>query len=285
MYGYIYITTNNVNNKKYIGQRKGEFDLNYYGSGKIISQAVVKYGEENFSVEMLEQCESREKLNECERWWINHFDAVNRKDFYNIAKGGEGGHTIAGYNDEQKSIYSKNMSKSLKGRTFTDEHKHKISESLKNANLKRKGKDNPFYGKKHSDETKRKIAETKSKQKGWHHSDEAKRKIGEANRNRIVSKETRLKMSISARKRMTGKKHSEETKRKIGEASKVKVAITLNEKTTEFNSVSECAIYLKEKFNLSSGTLKLLLRNGHSFEPKQARHQDAKGLTIKYLQR
>ena len=56
MYGYIYITTNLLNGKKYIGKHKSsefEFDK-YYGSGKYIKAAIKKYGLENFKCELLE---------------------------------------------------------------------------------------------------------------------------------------------------------------------------------------------------------------------------------------
>lgn len=35
-YGYIYKTTNLINQKYYIGQKKGLFDPNYFGSGKVL---------------------------------------------------------------------------------------------------------------------------------------------------------------------------------------------------------------------------------------------------------
>ena len=284
MYGYIYITTNKVNNRKYVGQHKGKFDSRYYGSGLIISQALAKYGVENFEVQMLECCETRLKLNECEKKWISYFNAVEDEQFYNIAKGGEGGHTIAGYNDEQKAIYHKNMRKALKGRKFTDEHKMKISKSLKNASLKRCGENNPFYGKTHSEETKRRIAEKSSRNNlGKKLTEEHKKKISESHKGKIVSKETREKMSKITTARNLGSRHSEETKRRISESNKVKVAIALNEDIIEFDSVCECAEYLKRTFNLSVGTLKLLLRNKNSFEPKQKRHYAAKGLRAYYL--
>ena len=47
---YIYVITNKINNKTYIGQRKcpvnkfPEQDIRYVGSGKIILQAFEKYG-------------------------------------------------------------------------------------------------------------------------------------------------------------------------------------------------------------------------------------------------
>lgn len=64
VYGYIYITTNLINNRVYIGQHKGDkFDPKYIGSGKILNQAVAKYGKENFKTEILFFCESKESLN------------------------------------------------------------------------------------------------------------------------------------------------------------------------------------------------------------------------------
>ena len=64
MYGYIYITVNLINGKKYIGQHKGIFDSNYLGSGKLIRRAIKKYGKDNFIVSILEYAPTKEKLNE-----------------------------------------------------------------------------------------------------------------------------------------------------------------------------------------------------------------------------
>lgn len=68
MYGYIYKTTNLINNKIYIGQKKSNEFLNekYLGSGKILRQAIDKEGKQNFKVELLEECESAQELNERE---------------------------------------------------------------------------------------------------------------------------------------------------------------------------------------------------------------------------
>ena len=54
-YGFIYITTNNVNGKKYIGQKKyyGNHEV-YIGSGVELKNAINKYGKENFTREIIE---------------------------------------------------------------------------------------------------------------------------------------------------------------------------------------------------------------------------------------
>lgn len=56
MYGYIYKTTNTINGKIYIGQKKSsEFlGVQYLGSGKILKSAINKYGVEAFIVEVIE---------------------------------------------------------------------------------------------------------------------------------------------------------------------------------------------------------------------------------------
>lgn len=119
MYGFVYLTTNNINGKKYIGQRKYDKEekwKDYLGSGIILSRAIDKYGRENFSKEIIEECETKATLNDREMYWIEYYDAVNSDDFYNIAKGGDGGDTTAGYSEEQKIVHSNNKSKALKGK-------------------------------------------------------------------------------------------------------------------------------------------------------------------------
>lgn len=108
MYGFVYITTNHVNGKQYIGQKKYDKSnkwKSYLGSGIILKRAIKKYGECNFSKEIIEECETKETLDEREKYWIDYYNAVDRDDFYNIASGGDGGNTIAGYSEEQMEQY------------------------------------------------------------------------------------------------------------------------------------------------------------------------------------
>ena len=98
MYGYIYETTNLINNKKYIGQHKCEyFDEAYFGSGKILVQAILKEGIENFTCKILDSinnvptiCESEEQLNLSEAYYIDYYGCVKSDNFYNLKPGGEG---------------------------------------------------------------------------------------------------------------------------------------------------------------------------------------------------
>ena len=115
-YGYIYITTNLVNNKKYVGQHFGEeFDPNYYGSGVVLLKSIEKYGKENFICESIEWIKSKEELDQKEIWWIDFLDAVESDDWYNLSVGGTGGNTWIGLSNEQKDnlhrIQSKRMRK------------------------------------------------------------------------------------------------------------------------------------------------------------------------------
>lgn len=91
MYGYIYITTNIINNKKYIGKHKAKIhSKSYLGSGVILNEAIKKYGRSNFTNKVIEWCNSLDELNEREIYWIKYYNAVNSDDFYNISPGGDG---------------------------------------------------------------------------------------------------------------------------------------------------------------------------------------------------
>lgn len=119
MYGFIYITTNHINGKRYIGQRKYDKQgkwKDYLGSGVHLKRAIDKYGRNNFSKEIIEECESKDKLDEREKYWISYYNAVDSDDFYNIATGGDGGNTISGYDEYQKHILSEKLSKIRKGK-------------------------------------------------------------------------------------------------------------------------------------------------------------------------
>lgn len=120
-YGFIYMTTNLVNRKKYIDQRRyhsdsPESDAKYLGSGINMTRAIKKYGIENFTREILEECDTLEDLNNAEIKWISKFDAVNDKNFYNIAAGGLAGDTWNGQSQYKKRKFKKRIAESNRTR-------------------------------------------------------------------------------------------------------------------------------------------------------------------------
>ncbi len=111
-YGYIYRATNQINGKIYIGKTttdrwdknkdpiverwneevKTSYSNKEHGlSMRYIENAVVKYGEENFTLQEQDRAYSEEELNQKERYWIKELDTMNPDKGYNMTEGGEGG--------------------------------------------------------------------------------------------------------------------------------------------------------------------------------------------------
>lgn len=142
MYGYIYKTTNLINNKIYVGQHKYSkkgIDPNYIGSGKLLLEAVKKYGLDNFYCEIIDICQTEKELEEKELYWIKELKSTTDYNNYNISDGGFvprfSGPRNPNYGrhwnmtDEQKE----NLSKKLKGHkpTFTGTHTEEYKEMMK----------------------------------------------------------------------------------------------------------------------------------------------------------
>ena len=151
-YGFIYITTCKVNGKKYIGQKKFNRDWeDYLGSGTILKRAIKLYGEDNFERVIIDKAKDKEELDLKEIFWINFFDAVNSKEYYNIHEGGCGGNTFEGKTEEEKEIFRQKMkilnqgrNNGMYGKHHSEESKKKMS---KNSKGKTSGEKNGMYGK------------------------------------------------------------------------------------------------------------------------------------------
>lgn len=167
----IYKTTNLINGKIYVGQDSHN-NSNYFGSGKLIQRAIKKYGKENFIKEILENCYTKEQLCKRERFWIKKFNSQDRKIGYNITGGGEWGDTFT--NNPNKELIRKHMSEKSKGRKHSEETKKKMSENMI-------GNKNHMFGRKYSKEHIKKLSEIKLGDKnpmyGKKQSEETKNKI------------------------------------------------------------------------------------------------------------
>lgn len=90
MFGYIYKVECKINGKLYIGQHKGEWGCDsYFAGGVAINSAIKKYGKSNFVRTFVEACDSREELNEKERYYISKMN-TQCPNGYNITGGGDG---------------------------------------------------------------------------------------------------------------------------------------------------------------------------------------------------
>lgn len=86
-YGYIYKTENLTNGRLYIGQNKGSFNSNYFGSGKLLKQALKVYGKYSFQIDLLAVAYTKEQLDAYEIKMIQYLRKIGYR-LYNIADGG-----------------------------------------------------------------------------------------------------------------------------------------------------------------------------------------------------
>ena len=233
--GFIYLTTNCVNGKIYIGRHEFLEDkkrnANYKGSGTIFKKALKKYGKENFKREILRCCETLHELEIWEHVYIKKYHSQDPNIGYNIA---DGDVNSSEYNPAKLPEVREKISETLK-------KKYECGE-IDKEKIKHCGINHPMFGKHHSEESKNKNSESKKRSiallghplSGTHCSSETKRKISESNKR--YARTHREELSERAKKvialyghPMRGKHHSEETKLKISEkAKKVKRGFWIN---------------------------------------------------------
>lgn len=103
--GYIYKTTNLCTGHVYIGQKLGEFNPKYRGSGVLILREIHKHGEENFKVEVICVLSTKKQLDQFEKFIIAKYrEVVGKYGMYNIAEGGEGGNTFKDTPEDHKRM-------------------------------------------------------------------------------------------------------------------------------------------------------------------------------------
>jgi hypothetical protein len=179
-----------------------------------ISKAIKKYGEDNFRCYQIDKARTKNALNKKETYWIKMFCSDEPEYGYNLTIGGDSakvtdlakkhmskaqkGRIITSEHARKIGLTrigkplseeTKNKIKEVwatKSEKEMDEFKSRVSETMKkhvrteehkrNISLSKMGKNNPMYGKHHSEESNEK---RRQKVTGYHHTEEAKRKISE----------------------------------------------------------------------------------------------------------
>lgn len=225
-YYIVYKTINLINNREYIGVHvTSDLDDKYIGSGFLLKLAIKKYGRENFKKTILHIFDNRNDMMKMERELVNE-DYVERLDTYNIELGGL---YHSDYTKEKIGRGNKGKIRTIAHRKFisirtkecmTEEVRRRISEKLRGRKLSESqkekmrvrmlGENNPFYGKTHSEESRKIMSENSfnSRMKGENHpltgvpkSEEMKKNLSDAMRNSekhkevVSSDEYKLKMS------------------------------------------------------------------------------------------
>lgn len=191
----IYVLTNKINRKMYVGQswlplskRMGKNGKGYENSPYLYS-AILKHGANNFEYSVLAVCSEQHEADKLEAEFIEKWNTRDPKVGYNLKEGGRGGK----HSEETKLKMSQNASKPWLGKSLPDETKQKISEA-NTGNL-------------HTEEWKKDTSEfmkvwhsTQSHpMQGKHHTEEAKAKISAAGIGRVMPKES-IKRGAEKRK-------------------------------------------------------------------------------------
>ena len=118
--GYIYLITNLINDKKYVGQTLMTVHSRWLKHCSVartqpgatgIDGAIRKYGENNFTVETIKECPIGE-LDKWEKYYIQYYGTYqgdNANKGYNITLGGQTGYTYDIDEDEMLQMYLDGM--------------------------------------------------------------------------------------------------------------------------------------------------------------------------------
>lgn len=218
----IYKVTNLLSKKIYIGKTKGTLEerrkshLEYTRQCKkrgIFQNALLKYGFENFTWEIIDSAETICELNEKEKYWIKFLGSQDVEIGYNMTSGGDGGDIISTLSREGKyKPWNKGLSRELQpnfGKVFSLETREKIGKASKNRvwSEERRQKVSPMKGR---------ILNLSPEVKEHKRQSSHRSHLG-----KTLSKEHREKISLSSKGRVLGPSkfkgvlRDEEVKRKI----------------------------------------------------------------------
>lgn len=242
--GKIYIgKTNNVNKRWIQHIYDSRYKPTYFG------RAICKYGEDAFDIDVIDSHENEDVAYALERHWIEKLDSTNPNIGYNLAEGGKGGFCGVIPSEETRDKMSK-ASKARKRNPHTEQAKQKLKEARakQNRQLLNIGLKNQVLGMYRTNNyTKQQVADrfginintVKSiirqgvgldKFEPYKMPEEQKRRRSKANLGRVVSDETRKRMSESR----VGKKHGP-----MSEQHKARISKSLNERYEISNELKD----------------------------------------------
>lgn len=212
----VYIHTS-PNGKRYVGITSKKPEIRWkngkgYSHNKHFTNAINKYGWDNFKHEIFAKNLTEEEAQKIEKELIEKYNTFDSDYGYNQTTGGEIGKQHTEENRRKQSELAKKLWKDEEYRKRQSEIKKTlVGEKNPNyGNHKLAGKNHPNYGKKLKPETIEKM------------------------KNRVISDETRQKLSRSAKNRMTpemieylrkintGRKFSEESRQKMSVSQKAR---------------------------------------------------------------
>jgi hypothetical protein len=176
-------------NKWYYGVRfaknchPDEFWVSYHTSSKDVKVLREQFGEPNV-IEIRRVFESRPNTytSDDARLWehkvLRRTEAVRKKEWVNRGNGGVEFNTEGKIN---RTTFKAGIEHPFYGKPAWNKGKHSLPEKERQRRSERyKGEGNPNFGRKHSEETKRKVSEMRKRVGGTHltpHSEESKEKI------------------------------------------------------------------------------------------------------------
>lgn len=199
-FNFVYITTNLLNGKQYIGDHStNNLEDGYLGSGKLLKESFKKYNKDNFKCDILEFFDTKEEAFEAQEKYINEYNTLVPNGYNVSPKGGYGvlgsylneetkkkigkahkgkiGISFINYNKKyKKNISYKEQMIEIYGEEIgiikAEEYKEKISKNTSGQNNgmykqgeKLKGEKNGMYNKNHSPETCLKLSQKALKRK------------------------------------------------------------------------------------------------------------------------
>ncbi|VWB06761.1 hypothetical protein BLA6863_00133 [Burkholderia lata] len=178
-YGIVYKVTNLIDGKIYVGQtvqtlwrRRRAHENVVAQSTAYFHRALKKHGFENFLWEEVETCYSKEQLFAREIFWIEHFQCMAPAG-YNSAEGGKGGAYLESHKQRiAEAMRNRIVSPQTRAKLSAIQRGKKLSETHIDVLRSKIGEKNHFFGRAHSEETRKRIGE-KSKGRNWATGDKA----------------------------------------------------------------------------------------------------------------